>query len=807
MMGFISDYLRKQEKKERDNVAASSVDASAIDNDEDDDEAVVDIDEEEYLLAIPLDSCHELGIELESVQRAVLYRCPVLVHACIPPAAIRLPLLYVTVSNKSNSNSTTPVILGSRDEWLRQLHGIVRDAVQCVVYRAGHEESESDDTKRDVPSVQRDDGRPNLQGANQEGIRPILVAFRTLEIDGDGNQVLLTVGDATSPGGRILDALVREVQRRIEEFSSSLSSSSLSSSVTWKTRIPEDPARRPTSSSSSSSSSAAAANSKVVAFRPRVPFMRLPMDWDSYLDPTQEFLTSDQGGNGISPILWGQYMDDEFGSAARMREIGIYMSSAAAFGRGGGRQRRALLSEEAAYRVPAYAVPLPEGNAELAKVEKEFERYQEERLRTAEDRERHIVAREKQQLQPDQPIGPPGEDAVPFSHDDTGAVDGDFFNTPLDKYDSLFARTLDRLGSLYADEAPQKAEEPSSSDFDIDETETTTGTADVTDLARRMASILDESSGTSPVEPGSEDNGEADDEGARDRMKRVVESRARIRTERELLAKRKRDKPPIEENPVFAKYRNGTLVPSSATAGGGKLSSSSTGRKHMDLPPFPSDEHVVGFWRVVRSPTGFAPEEGGDPSRSDNLILRVDGTTAGGPVLDSVTRQKASGGTWKLTVLTEGDENGDGIDADSRGGGNAKSLSRRAASLRIRLVIPPQKDRILVMQGKLERISLSGSSGDGLASIPPLAPRGGTFGVPALEERAARAGQPDRQGAGVGDEEDDTLVFCSGPVFLEDAVTGANRNEIGTFTLQKLFSPSDPAQYTITIPRPVRNQD
>jgi hypothetical protein len=51
------------------------------------------------------------------------------------------------------------------------------------------------------------------------------------------------------------------------------------------------------------------------------------------------------------------------------------------------------------------------------------------------------------------------------------------------------------------------------------------------------------------------------------------------------------------------------------------------------------------------------------------------------------------------------------------------------------------------------------------------------------------------------------LVYCSGTVFMEDAVTGLNRDEIGTFTLQKLFTPTDPAQYTITIPRPVRNQD
>jgi hypothetical protein len=185
----------------------------------------------------------------------------------------------------------------------------------------------------------------------------------------------------------------------------------------------------------------------------------------------------------------------------------------------------------------------------------------------------------------------------------------------------------------------------------------------------------------------------------------------------------------------------------------------------------------VGFWRVVRSPTGFDVEEG-DSSRSDNLILRVDGTTAGGPILNTETRQKASAGTWRLMLSNDPEDGGD-------------NDGPKPANLRIRLVIPPQKQRILVMQGKLERVSMSGTD-------LPMAPRG-TFGIPALEERASRGNAVEQ------DMED--LVYCSGSVFMEDAVTGLNRDEIGTFTLQKLFTPTDPAQYTITIPRPVRNQD
>ena len=43
-------------------------------------------------------------------------------------------------------------------------------------------------------------------------------------------------------------------------------------------------------------------------------------------------------------------------------------------------------------------------------------------------------------------------------------------------------------------------------------------------------------------------------------------------------------------------------------------------------------------------------------------------------------------------------------------------------------------------------------------------------------------------------------------VYMEDAVT-KNKEEIGTFSLMKLQGPLEKGQYTITIPKPVRNQD
>jgi hypothetical protein len=85
----------------------------------------------------------------------------------------------------------------------------------------------------------------------------------------------------------------------------------------WKTALPHDDH---------------AINGK---FRPRIPFMRLPPNWDKFLEAGMKdskdgeekedimLLKSDQGGNGISPILWCQWDADVYGTA-RMREVAVY---------------------------------------------------------------------------------------------------------------------------------------------------------------------------------------------------------------------------------------------------------------------------------------------------------------------------------------------------------------------------------------------------------------------------------------------------------------------------------------------------
>jgi len=68
-------------------------------------------------------------------------------------------------------------------------------------------------------------------------------------------------------------------------------------------------------------------------WRARVPFMRLPKDFNKNLPPVQEGLfgtsmrSPDEGGDGISPIFWFEWRKDEFTPkkyGTRMREIAVY---------------------------------------------------------------------------------------------------------------------------------------------------------------------------------------------------------------------------------------------------------------------------------------------------------------------------------------------------------------------------------------------------------------------------------------------------------------------------------------------------
>jgi hypothetical protein len=170
----------------------------------------------------------------------------------------------------------------------------------------------------------------------------------------------------------------------------------------------------------------------------------------------------------------------------------------------------------------------------------------------------------------------------------------------------------------------------------------------------------------------------------------------------------------LTDNPVFKAYKEGTLVPKKQAREG----------KQRELGPYPGCDHFVGIWKIGTSPTGFVLEEASDEA-CENLVLRVDGTTAGGPILDPETKQKAAGGTWKFFE----EENGD-------------------VRLRIRLVIPPKKERILVMEGIVNRMSIN-------CDIPMASK---TFGIPYLEKMATEANKSNME----------DLMHCGGEVSLRE---------------------------------------
>jgi len=585
-----------------------------------------------HCVAIPMENCHELMIELESIQRAILYHCPALVHACIPQATTRMPLLYVTAEDPSANE---------------RLYEIANQVVRKHLFR---------------PAGERESCESN----------PFLLRFQSLEMDGPRNEVLQTV--AKDENASILREMVEDLQQQCNKQG-------------WTTEVPPDP-------------------HSDGSFRPRIPFMRLPADWDDILrranekeDDEETFLSSDEGGNGISPIFWFKWLEDDFGTS-RMREVAVFKR----------REDFDGLDEQTFY-LPYHSIELPSGDDGLTKQENKFRDYQEKRMIEAEGY--HANTNE----------GSKNLDEPP--------------DIPQD--DILLSKTRDRLEELY--NSPVSEETP----LEIE------AAADVKNSMEKSEQSEEEEDeklleGVRPEQP---EDPNAIDDWMRRRIEAVVANREKIRSEMELS--KPKDMPPVEENKVFKKYKEGTLAPSKSEV-----------PLKPELPPFPSQEHCTGFWQVIASPTGFMVEEG-DASRSDNLILRVDGTTAGGPILDQEARQKASGGTWRFRGSTADD-----------------------AGLLIRLVIPPTKERVLVMEGRLEKASLSSG-----ITMPNSA-----FGIPELEERKSRKSS-----------ELDNLLYCNGNVWIEDAVTKANREDIGSFSLMKIDVSNNPESYTITVPKPVRNQD
>jgi len=165
-----------------------------------------------------------------------------------------------------------------------------------------------------------------------------------------------------------------------------------------------------------------------------------------------------------------------------------------------------------------------------------------------------------------------------------------------------------------------------------------------------------------------------------------------------------------------------------------------------------------------------------DSNFSDNLILRVDGTVAGGPVLDSTTKQKAAGGTWTMFQAEYVGKNGSMDQRDLEG-----KLKTR---LRIRLLIPPKKKEELVMEGEVTRVMMPRASS--VISTVSLCERRGDGANNKVD------GESDEQG----------LLHCGGEVWIQNIETG-DRKKLGLFSVVKLRTP-ELADLHFSVPPPRR---
>ena len=541
-----------------------------------------------HMIGIPMGECHQLQIELESVQRALLYHCPSLIHACIVPSMSRMPLLFVDASKDPAGRVTM------------ELHEIVQKVVKKHVY------------------VKQDDSEEDDNGVNPEGYKPLTMTFHKLQIDGEDNEALFTVADPQDAGLSKLQAMVADLQAEIQKKG-------------WSSQYP------PSDVQSMEDKKAANADD----FLPRIPLMRLPQKFETLLRPLEgdnDYHSSEDGGNGISPVFWIKWEKDVMGANVRLREVGIY-------------PRRPGMNEldEQTFYLPHETVDLPGGNDALSKEEKVHQDYNEERMKES---ERRMVEE---------------EDGLP-------SPDGDFMDPSLSDNRQILEAIYGKDSEIFNEGfLPNDDEEDT-----IMQEVGGGGGAPLDDWMKdRINQIIDtaaSAAGDSETEPAVEDGAatsSADDTKSStppldDRIRGIVDNRPSYQ---QRMPPVKTNVPSLDDNPIFQAYRDGTLISRSKDL---EVSEPAL----PEVSAFPSEDVLRGFWRVVRSPLTSSIEMK-DESRSDNFVLRVDGTVSGGPVLDQDTFNKASGGTWRMMEALD------------------------ETLLRIRLVIPPKKDRIMVWEGEI----------------------------------------------------------------------------------------------------------
>lgn len=727
MTDYVTQFLARTSSEEDGDAKTDNCDVT-----------LENISDATHLIAVPMDSSFELLIELESVQRAILHHCPILFDACVTGSTTRLPLLYVQAPGALSPQKSMSVT------------GALARTVQLLVKKHMF-----DDGDQAYPETKSDE-----ELNNSEGYRPLSMTFQSLEIDGDNNNILNTVG--TFSEGENYVGEKRYNQSRFENFMRDLQSSICKQG--WKMSLPFD----------LNQDHANNEKNDVKSFRPRIAFMELPATFDENIskfknkdteitEEDMKFLTAEEGGNGISPIFWCNYWDDVFAKNVRLPEIGIYPRSPVLEG-----VENTGLTTNSLFRFPFETIALPNGNNAMLMSEKKFSDYNNERLEKEEEKFRRENRNDKRSI----------SESVQESHNPLSST-----SSKSTEPDLLMSKTRNRLENIYMNSGSESSTYIENKTM-FDSTQDRGDTIDIVDtnnskvfshkddymedwMKNRIKAAQDKpqhnDDETMPnitqyngnkidsVEARETSSDNKDD--YVERQERIKKRIASIENSKKVKDKDDEPKYSIQDNPVFKAYKDGTLTTN-------RQNRPNVSRPTKKLGRYPSNDHFVGIWQVLNSPVGVGRNNDSNEG-SENLILRVDGTTAAGPTLNSDTNQKASGGTWKMFVQ----ENGDVV-------------------LRIRLVVPPEKNRIIVMESLVERGSQVGVK---------LASR--NFSIPQINEKEE-----------AGKIAQDALT-CSGEAYIEDAITRKNKLKLEFFSLIKKRNARDFSDYTITIPKTIKRLD
>lgn len=700
-----------------------------------------------HQIAIPLGDASELHSALHPIQTSLVRDCPRLIRACVMPALLRLPLLYVdgsslasTVGSSSDANVETI------------LESVVHRSIMEVVY--GQEAENNNMSSSGSSSL-------------IEMAQPILLPFRGLELQGDDNSVLYTVGynindksvkkkqsrydeededdgviivddwskdiPASRSGWETLEALVNRIQSILE------------SEYDCKTQWPNDEAQG--DEIDYDDPLLAAIKQKEKKWRPRVPFVRLPIDFYQELeksleekvsrglsDEEEELSPIDMGLDGISPMFWyDAWGEDEIilpEPGVRMRSVAIYRRMVP----GGGEAESSFyvpasdalqnwkrgLGDDTSSDSDDISMDLPSGDTKLM----------------AKERRERAKAMERM-----------GEDESRAERE----------------WEEGKARWINDLDNVEKD----------SEDFTEIDIGMETGEVTVEGDAAYVSPWAERG----VVNDGTDESVVASTE-ASTSTDPAVETNAQTTQQRKEL-------PSIEDNPIFKRLREGQ--PQITAKGQTSVQALDSSSSEKALPPYPSDPHFTGIWRIVSSPFGDSSLEGdGLSSASDNFIFRVDGGVAGGPILNYEFQQKAAGGSWKFFQAQLRKSNPDEIPVIQ-------------SRLRVRLLVPPEKSQTLVIEGEINRLvspnvdDLSTSSSSDAWRIASGGMLDGMSSKLISGEDGTDTKIPSQE------QSQDAMIFCRGEAWLEDTEDGSNRKKLGPIALMKLKTP-DRNKLIYTVP-------